>query len=74
MTKRKINELKRAGFMLALCFLVSCGKPSEKCKSQEEMILTCQAEELSGLHFPTSFQLNQALIQCKRLYPVKKCY
>jgi len=57
-----------------LLFLVSCGKPSEKCKSQEEMILTCQAEELSGLHFPTDFQIRQAIIVCNRTYPVKKCY
>jgi len=69
-----MNDLKRAGFILALFFLVSCGVPSEKCQSREEVILRCQAEELAGLHFPTSWQVNQALIQCSRLYPVKRCY
>jgi hypothetical protein len=70
----KINKLKRAGVMLALSFLVSCGQTDNQCRSKEEMILRCQAEELSGLHFPTQWQINQAMIQCSRLYPIKKCY
>jgi len=69
-----MNNLKRAGFILALFFLSSCGVQSEKCQSREEVILRCQAEELAGLHFPTQWQINQSLIQCERLYPVKKCY
>ena len=70
----KINNFKTAVLLTASLFLIACGEPSEKCQSQEEMILRCQAEEIAGLHFPTQYQKDQALIQCKRLYPEKKCY
>lgn len=70
----KTNRLKRVALIAALLFLSACGQPSKDCQSREAMILRCQAEELAGLHFPTSWQINQALIQCRRLYPQNKCY
>lgn len=69
-----MNNLKRAVIATALIVLASCGQPSKECQSREAMILKCQAEELSGLHFPTQWQIDQALIQCRRLYPQNKCY
>ena len=67
--------LNRAVIVTALSILlVSCGEPDNKCRSRESMVLNCQAEELSGLHFPSQWQINQAKMQCERLYLVNKCY
>lgn len=60
--------------LILLFLLVSCGKETEKCKTQEEMILRCQAEELAAVYFPTEYQLGLIRTQCNRTYPSKSCY
>lgn len=57
-----------------MLLLVACGKPDERCKSREEMRLTCQAEELAGLDRPTDWEINFAREQCNRQYIMDKCY
>lgn len=57
--------------ILMLVSLASCGKPSESCKTQEEMVLRCQAEQIHNN--PAG---DRAMIKemCLRDYPVNRCY
>jgi hypothetical protein len=60
--------------LITLLFLVACGKPDERCRSREEMRLSCQAEEIANLHYPTQWEINRAKEVCERQYVVNKCY
>lgn len=57
--------------ILMLVALTSCGKPSESCKTQEEMVLRCQAEKIHDN--PAG---DRAMIKemCLRDYLVNRCY
>ena len=57
---------------ILIVFLTSCGEPSEKCKSQEEAILRCQAD-LVAEYFPGKAP-ELLMNQCKSFYPTKSCY
>jgi len=55
-----------------LIFLTSCGEPSEKCMSQDEAILRCQADIVAE-YFPG--RAPEILMnQCKSFYPTQSCY
>lgn len=57
--------------IVMLLSLGSCGKPSESCKTQEEMVLRCQAEQIHNN--PAG---DRAMIRdmCLRDYSVNRCY
>lgn len=57
-----------------LIFLFSCGHPSEKCQTKEEMILRCQADWLAaqGIFNATLPQWKKD--QCKANYLSDICY
>lgn len=59
---------------ILLFLLASCGKETEKCKTKEEMIMRCQAEEISNTYVPTEYQLQLIKALCERTYPAKSCY
>jgi len=56
--------------LLIMIFIISgCGGAETVCRTQEEMVFSCQAEEISK-------HGNQPWIQgyCEGLYPVQSCW